>query len=51
MPALPFRQRVTFAIKVHRLGYYAVRQSILRNGGNLHDIAWVLASTLLIQGA
>ena len=43
--------RVQFALKVHRIGWYATRQSILRNGGSLHDVAWVLASVLTIQGA
>ena len=43
--------RVRFAIKVHRIGWYATRQSILRHGGTLHDVAWVLVSTLRIQGA
>lgn len=43
--------RVRYALKVHRIGWYATRQSILRHGGTLHDVAWVLASVLTIQGA
>lgn len=43
--------RVRYALKVHRIGWYATRQSILKNGGNLHDVAWVLVSILTIQGA
>lgn len=51
MPSLPFRTRVTWAIRVRRLGYYSVRQAILHRGGNLFDVAWILTSTLRIQGA
>ncbi len=43
--------RVRYALKVRRIGWYATRQSILRNGGSLHDVAWVLVSILTIQGA
>lgn len=43
--------RVRYALKVRSIGWYATRQSILRNGGSLHDVAWVLVSTLIIQGA
>lgn len=50
-PLLPFRQRVKIAIKVRRIGYYAARQHLLRQGGNLHDVAWLLTTTLRIQGA
>ena len=51
MPNLPFRQRVQIALKVHRIGYYAARQHLLHLGGNLHDVAWLLATSLTIQGA
>lgn len=51
MPNLPFRQRGKVALKVKRIGYYAARQHLLRLGGNLHDVAWLLTSTLTIQGA
>ena len=43
--------RVQYSCKVRRIGWYATRQSILRNGGSLHDVAWVLVSILTIQGA
>lgn len=51
MPNLPFRQRVRIAIKANRIGYYAARQHTLKQGGNLHDVAWLLSSLLHIQGA
>lgn len=51
MPCFPHRLRVSWSMRVHRLGYYAVRQAVLRRGGNLHDVAWILVTTLLIQGA
>lgn len=51
MPSLPHLSRVLFSTRVRRHGYYATRQSILRNGGNMHDVAWVLTTTLRIQGA
>jgi hypothetical protein len=51
MPNLPFRQRVAIALKVKRIGYYSARQHMLKQGGNLHDVAWLLTSTLTIQGA
>ena len=43
--------RVRYALKVRRIGWYATRQSILKNGDSLHDVAWVLGSILTIQGA
>lgn len=43
--------RVQYSCKVRRIGWYATRQSILRHGGSLHDVAWVLVTTLRIQGA
>ena len=51
MPALPHLTRVRIACKVQRIGYYAARQHTLSLGGNLHDVAWVLATRLLILGA
>lgn len=51
MPNLPFRQRVKIALKVRRIGYYAARQHMLKQGGNLHDVAWMLTTLLRIQGA
>ena len=43
--------RVSWARRVKSLGYYAVRQAVLNRGGDMHDIAWILATTLIIQGA
>ncbi len=51
MPSLPYLLRVKLALKVKRQGYYATRQQTLRLGGNLHDVAFILANTLIIQGA
>lgn len=51
MPKLSHLQRVKVALKVKRIGYYASRQHLLRLGGNLHDVAWLLATSLTIQGA
>lgn len=48
---MPHLDRVRYAIKVRRIGWYATRQSILRNGGTLKDVAWVLVSVLYTQGA
>lgn len=43
--------RVFWARRVKRLGYVAVRQAMLRRGGDMQDVAWVLVTTLMIQGA
>lgn len=48
---MPFRTLVRYAIKCHRIGYYATRQQMLKNGASLHDVAWVLAARLRILGA
>lgn len=50
-PSLPHLTRVRLAIKASHIGYYATRQHILKNNGNMADVAWVLVSLLLIQGA
>lgn len=42
--------RVRYVIQVRRTGWYTTRQAILKGGGSLHDVAWVLASVLIIQG-
>lgn len=43
--------RVYWARKVNRLGYFAVRQAMLKRGATMDDVVWVLITTLLIQGA
>lgn len=49
-PALPHLVRVRASIRARTIGYYATRQSLLKQGGNMADVAWVLISQLLIQG-
>lgn len=43
--------KVQWAIKASRIGWYAARQAMLKHGASLHDVAWVLVSILMIQGA
>lgn len=51
MPSLPYLTLVTLGLQVKRYGYYAVRQRAFNLGGNLHDVTFILANTLIIQGA
>lgn len=44
-------QLISITSQAHRYGWYATRQSILRRGGTMHDVAWALVTILLIQGA
>ena len=42
---------VRWSIKARRLGWYATRQAMPERGASMQDIAWVLVSQLMIQGA
>jgi hypothetical protein len=48
---MSFRAIVTYCIKSHRIGYYATRQNMLRNGASLQDVHKMLAMRLRILGA
>jgi len=48
---LSFREQVKACMKIQRLGYYAVRCMILKQGGNLYDVSQVLAMRLRILSA
>lgn len=43
--------KVLWAAKVRRLGWASVRQAMLKRGAAAADVAWVLVTTLMIQGA
>lgn len=43
---LNFKQLITYMMKCNRIGYYASRQNMLRNGASQHDVAKMLAFRL-----
>lgn len=48
---MSFRSLVRFAIKSHRIGWYATRQQMIKQGASLIDVHKVLAMRLRILGA
>lgn len=48
---MPFRSLVRYCIKSHRIGWYATRQQMIKQGASLADIHKVLAMRLRILGA
>lgn len=48
---MSFKAKVRYCMKIQRYGYYAVRCMILKDGGNLSDVAEVLAMRLRILSA
>lgn len=42
---------IRWAARVRTLGYFAVRQAMLKRNATMADVAWVLVTTLMIQGA
>lgn len=48
---MSFRDKVKWAMRVNRLGWFATRQAMFNRGATMADVAWVLVSTLRIQGA
>ena len=48
---MPFRSLVLYCIKSHRIGWYATRQMMIKQGATLNDIHKVLAMRLRILGA
>lgn len=41
-----FKQIITYMMKCNRIGYYASRQSMIKNGATQHDVAKMLAFRL-----
>lgn len=44
--SLSFKQIITYMMKCDRIGYYASRQSMLKNGATQYDVAKMLALRL-----
>lgn len=44
--SLSFKQIITYMMKCNRIGYYASRQSMIKNGATQHDVAKMLAFRL-----
>lgn len=43
-------ERKEWAGKVRRLGYWMVRQAMVRRGASIADVTWVLVAVLTKQG-